>query len=444
MCSFIVTNVINFMLEYINFYLKPRGPDYTNVFKKENFSFIHNLLHITGKKVIQPFVQNQIICLYNGEIYNYKEFGNYNSDGECLIDLYNKYGSIFTKKLDGEFALVLFDFKLNKIIISNDTFACKPLYYALNEKNIGFASYKSALIRLKLENVIKLEANKTKVFDLNTFKLLSEFENYKFDLKQFKTNFDDWNISFENSIKKRCLNSPYDIFVCMSSGYDSGSICCALNKLGVKYHTFTVIGKEDKRILKLRRRKNSKFTKSTNEYKIHWKTLRNERKFDCEHFSMQTTRELYNIKNDDASAGMSFICKEAKKKNIRIYLSGQGADEIISDYSMNSKGFYKLDCFKGLFPDNLEDIFPKNSLDDNCIWKNFYNNFQKAFLAKEECISGMHGIEGRYPFLDKDLVQEFLWLSKDLKMKFYKSPLHNYLTNNNYPFKVEKQGFSVC
>ena len=340
--------------------------------------------------------------------------------------------------------MVLFDFKLNKIIISTDTFSCKPLYYTINENKIGFASYKSALTRLNLTNIIKLEANKTKVYNLITLKLLTEFENYKFNLKQFKTTFDDWNIAFENSIKKRSINSPYDIFVCMSSGYDSGCICTALNKFGIKYHTFTITGKEDKRILKLRHRRNRKLTKSENEYKIHWKTLRNEKKFDCEDFSMKTTRELYDIKKDDASAGMSFICKEAKKRNIRIYLSGQGADEIISDYSMNGKGFYDLDCFKGLFPDNLEDIFPKNSLDEDCIWKNFYNNFQKAFLGKEECISGMHGIEGRYPFLDKDLIQEFLWLSKDLKMKFYKSPLHNYLSINNYPFKIEKQGFSVC
>ena len=48
------------------------------------------------------------------------------------------------------------------------------------------------------------------------------------------------------------------------------------------------------------------------------------------------------------------------------------------------------------------------------------------------------------PFLDKYVVQEFLWLNSDLKNKFYKAPLHNYLKTKNYPFvEKEKIGFSA-
>jgi hypothetical protein len=62
---------------------------------------------------------------------------------------------------------------------------------------------------------------------------------------------------------------------------------------------------------------------------------------------------------------------------------------------------------------------------------------------KEEIIGGSYGIEQRYPFLDKDVVQEFLWLTADLKNKYYKSPLHNYMSMNNYPFSPNKKvGFN--
>ena len=62
---------------------------------------------------------------------------------------------------------------------------------------------------------------------------------------------------------------------------------------------------------------------------------------------------------------------------------------------------------------------------------------------KEEMVSGSHGIEGRYPFLDKYLVQEFLWLTPELKNKNYKSVLFEYLTKNNYPFENKiKRGFN--
>ena len=51
-------------------------------------------------------------------------------------------------------------------------------------------------------------------------------------------------------------------------------------------------------------------------------------------------------------------------------------------------------------------------------------------------------METRYPFLDTELVQEFLWLTPDLKNKSYKSCIKEYLSYNNFPFdKNSKCGF---
>jgi hypothetical protein len=62
---------------------------------------------------------------------------------------------------------------------------------------------------------------------------------------------------------------------------------------------------------------------------------------------------------------------------------------------------------------------------------------------KEEYVSGSHGIEGRYPFLDKMVVQEFLWLKPQLKNAKYKSVLHQYMTEHDYPFdENQKVGFN--
>ena len=110
MCSFTVTNK-DIDLNITNFFSQKRGPDYTNIKKINNISFLHNLLYITGEKTIQPLIDNDIVCLLNGEIYNYKKFGNYKSDGECLIPLYKEFGLDFAKKLDGEFAICLIDFE---------------------------------------------------------------------------------------------------------------------------------------------------------------------------------------------------------------------------------------------------------------------------------------------------------------------------------------------
>lgn len=62
---------------------------------------------------------------------------------------------------------------------------------------------------------------------------------------------------------------------------------------------------------------------------------------------------------------------------------------------------------------------------------------------KEEHVSGSYGVEGRYPFLDTAVVQEFLWLAPELKNSNYKSVLHHYLTKHNYPFDAkQKVGFN--
>ena len=66
----------------------------------------------------------------------------------------------------------------------------------------------------------------------------------------------------------------------------------------------------------------------------------------------------------------------------------------------------------------------------------------RAYLLKEECVAGSFNLETRYPFLDKKVVQEFLWLTPELKNSHYKSVLHNYLTKNSFPFNEgKKTGF---
>ena len=95
---------------------------------------------------------------------------------------------------------------------------------------------------------------------------------------------------------------------------------------------------------------------------------------------------------------------------------------------------FKLDLFKVMvaLPD-LSKVFP---------WKNFFGNTQRAYLMKEETVTGTWGVEGRYPFLDKQVVQEFLWLRADLKNSQYKSVIDNYFVQNNFPFsRGEKKGF---
>lgn len=52
----------------------------------------------------------------------------------------------------------------------------------------------------------------------------------------------------------------------------------------------------------------------------------------------------------------------------------------MSDYSINGKGLSLSTCFEGIFPKELEEIFPKNCIDLNCKWKNFYGGTQELYF----------------------------------------------------------------
>jgi asparagine synthetase B (glutamine-hydrolysing) len=160
-----------------------------------------------------------------------------------------------------------------------------------------------------------------------------------------------------------------------------------------------------------------------------------------------TIRSDYNefnlrIHDDNGSSGLTSVCLMAENdKNInnsilqknKIMLSGQGADELFSDYGHNGQSKYLHSNFGGLYPQDLKSIFP---------WPSFFGSSMTSYLCKEEYIAGNHGFEARYPFLDKQVVQEFLNLTCELKNSRYKSVLDNYLTINNFPFaRDQKIGF---
>ena len=446
MCSILFSSKEIDNLSYVNERIKFRGPDYTGIIKEKNYTFVQNLLSITGDFTKQPFVKDDVVCIFNGEIYNYKSFGNYKSDGECLIPLYEKYGTEFVKHLDGEFAILLVDFKKDQLFVSTDIFSTKPMYFAADdEQTFGFSSYASPLHRMDFKNIYKVPANTSYVFKLSNFGLLKQQSVHHFDLNQHKTNFDDWDIAFSNSMTKRATDIREHLYLGLSSGYDSGVIACELFKRKIPYKVYTVLGKEHPEIIKERHDIIKEFAE------VELLDITNDRErcrgyihdnIDPFTFNIYTSdKSKYdryfnaNLHDDYGAIGLTFICEHAKRDNRKIYLSGQGADEIFADYGHNGESKGRHSELGGVFPKDLSTVFP---------WPNFFASSQEAFLVKEEYIAGAFGLETRYPFLDKDVVQEFLWLDSDLKNKYYKSVLHNYLSNNNFPFEKDvKRGFSV-
>lgn len=411
--------------------MRYRGPDREHSITKNKFYFKHYLLSLTGDMVKQPIENNDVICLFNGEIYNYKEFGEFESDVFSIVQSYKNYGDDFVKMLDGEFSLFLIDFEKNIFYMSSDIFGTKPLFYSL-ENGFGLASQQSFLEKNGYKNIQRIQPNTTLKFDLE-FNLISKTNVYDFSLEEFVDNFDQWNDSFLKSIQKRFMGVNHEIILPLSSGHDSGGIACALNILEIPYISYSILGQENSIILNDRIKMN-RYVSYYSE-KIDREICDFNLQERCEPFYYgkdYNSKEMFGF-DDPGSKGLSFILSEIKKRhpNVKILASGQGSDEIMSNNQNYSFGGSKNPAFYNL--DTLKKTFP---------WQNFYEGANYSYLNKEESISGSFGIEGRYPFLDKDVVQSYLNLLPELKNMYFKSPLTNFLMKNRYPINNIKQGFN--
>ena len=431
MCSFLIYNflVARTLLDTVNKFLQMRGPDDTNMVTHNGVTFVHNLLHVTGQKTIQPFIDETIFALYNGQIYNYKSFGStYQSDGECLIPLYKIHGPNFIRQLHGEFAIVLFDFEKQRIVMSSDIFRTKPLYYSFSNGQIGIASWPLPLKQLGMKNIKSIPPNTTLVFNLQSRELQSSQSVYTFDLTQHKKTYDDFLLALKQSIAIRTENTQHVPFITLSSGYDSGTIACELlqqNKI-INYISLNST-KENLTTIKNRFDLNI-----TGEKTLLERNDYSQKDFD---YIVELRKEClgHNGITPDWTANM-FLLTKAKELNYRVHLSGHGSDEIISDYSEEKE----YSNFYGKFPSNLAKIFPETPT-SNAKWSNFYGRLNEWNLCREEFISSIFSIETRYPFLDKFVVQEFLSLDVELKNRFYKAPLKLYLEEKGYPFDLDKK-----
>lgn len=433
-------------LDYILEKLKYRGPDCTNiVYPDLNTIMVHTLLAINGFQK-QPLNDKNRYLMFNGEIYGLSKFnGNendcesfknipdsYKGDSDFLLDFLNNDGLNRLSELDGEYVINYFDMNNNILHIITDQFGTKPFSIALTSEFIIASSYESCIKRTlntinKTAKIIHVIPNNQYIIDLNTFKLKSHREILKWDFIPKYNNFERWNKAFENSVKKR-HNTNKKIFVPLSSGYDSGAIVCALLNLKKEFVAYTFKGMEDPDILKLR----ADLINNTNNINI-------------KHVYIDTKEDIYNkyseyvdrIENytayhydgtpysDIYSAyscfGIYQIFQKARTDKRIIFLSGHGGDEITSDYGNKNNSSASILLL------DYKDVRSK--------WPNFDSSYGRNIIQMFERVSGCFGIESRYPFLDKHVVQEFLWLSDELKNSSFKQCIANYMNINNYPYK---------
>lgn len=431
---------INNMIESVSH----RGPDGKGFYIEVGIAFGNARLSIIdiehGKQPIEN-ENGKVIIVFNGEIYNYRELASHleyighiiknRSDGSILPHMYEEYGEEMFEKLNGQFAIAIWDKEQMKLILGRDRIGEKPLYYYTKDYLFCFASEIKAIFRSGyvfpkispqvLGHMFIYQSNigNNSVFEdvlsLSPGHLLS-FQNGSVNLKPY------WHFSYTgvtnkksketseyideadkiivNAVKRNII-SDVPISTYLSGGLDSSLITAITAKLTERtIDTFSI-----------------SFSDSTYDETYYQDLV-------AKHIGVDHYNILFNMDDipniiqkvvyhteipffSPGAFGMYYLSQLVKLHKRKVVLDGQGADELFGGYSWFRDTKIKGFCEK--FP---EAQFCKFLLDkfnilqieqEEQIKKNF------AVLFKDESIIETYG------FLLKR------WLRKPLKLYLFSS-----------------------
>lgn len=394
--------------------IKHRGPDETKevqfTIRDTYVKFVfHRLAIVDISHGSQPFVNKDenrttyVMC--NGEIYNYLDLiseYNLNTTSDChvILDLYLKIGLEETvKKLDGEFAFVVFDYFHDtdeyKLYMVRDRFGIRPLFYSVGENEIVFSS--------ELKGITPSENKAHHVYPRKIYcwesGQISSAEYYSLDKHTFIYEHDDDKLhevvrnAFIESVKTRMI-SERPIGCLLSGGLDSSLVAGIASRIlaekNQRLNTFSIGISDDSPDI-LYARKVAHYINS-----IHHEVIIPQEVWLETLTKVVTQIETYDTTTVRASTGQYLLAKWiSENTDVKVVLNGDGSDETCSGYMY----FFNAPDAQQSHKENirlLEEI-------------HYYD-----VLRVDRGISA-HGLEARVPFLSHKFVDTYLSIHPKLR-----------------------------
>ena len=350
---------------------------------------------------MQPFTcgENAIVC--NGEVYGFRKLKkeleseySFKSDSDCeiLLPLYEKYGLEMFRKLDAEYACIIYDAKRNDLVAARDPIGIRPLFYGYpKDGEIIFASEAKNLTGL---------VDRIYPFPPGYYYADGKFTCYRDMTKVEKVSDDSLEEVCKNihdklvaGIEKR-LDADAPLGFLLSGGLDSSLVCAVSAKILKKPIRTFAIGMSTDAI-------DLKYAKEVADF------------IGSDHTEIIITKEdvlaalreviyvlgTFDITTIRASIGMYLICKAIHETtDVRVLLTGEISDELFgykyTDFAPDAKSFQE-ESEKRIRELYMYDV-----------------------LRADRCISS-NSMEARVPFGDLDFVEYVMSIQPELKMNKY-------------------------
>ena len=482
------------IIEAMSKRIEHRGPDGEGYFFDGDVALAHRRLSIidlsTGN---QPMFNEDdtVVTVYNGEIYNYVELRDElvkaghkfktKSDTEVLIHGFEEWHTDLPKYLRGMFAFAIYDKKSNELFLARDNFGIKPLYYTVMDGTFMFASEIKAFLdtpdfKKELnEDILQAYLEFSFVPTNETFfkgvyrldagsSLLYKDGDIKIN-KYFKLDFKDKEQTFAEAVESisevmkdsvnRHLLSDVEVGSFLSSGIDSSYIV-SLAKPAKTYTVGYDIDKYDE----------ISYAKDLTE-KLGINNTSKVIKMD--EYMEEFPKIMYYLDeptSDPAAISLYFVAKLARR-DVKVVLSGEGADEFFGGYNyyreeVDMKFYNKIPYFIRHFIGKIASLFPEGygfnflvrrgeKLENSYIGvnRNFSEKMARKVLSKEYNLRGID--------VTKEIYKQFAgysnihkmqaidinyWLMKDILLKADRMTMASSL-EGRVPF-IDKEVFKVA
>lgn len=353
-----------------------RGPDDSGVWSQDGFAFAMQRLSIIDLEGgHQPMWDHEtdgsgVGVVFNGEVYNYRTLRrelqvtgqrfHTHSDTETILGLYKRYGVDGFDRLEGMYAFCLYDTSSRTAHLVRDRLGIKPLYYANVDGCFFFASEIKAILaviggRPPIDHgalshyltlryvpapatiwryIYKLEPGCRLTFDLEKGRYqIQQYWHCDFNaraLEPHRNYVGEFEKLFLDAVEKRLLAADVPVGVMLSGGLDSSAVCAAAIELGHKaFNTFSVGFSDGSEF------DETPFAREMAEHvgASHHEVLINQNDFVnfLPHFVHHTDEPLADL----ASVPLYFVSRLASA-SVKVVLSGEGSDEILGGYDMDS------------------------------------------------------------------------------------------------------------
>lgn len=349
-----------------------RGPDGEGIYCDGPVGLAHRRLSIidlsTGHQPI--FNEDETVAVvFNGEIYNYPSLRqslssaghnfSTDTDTEVLVHLYEEHGPSFVEKLEGMFAFAIWDADKERLLLARDRVGIKPLLIASNGDRIAFASELPALIESDVDHGSIDETSIAQYFSLgyipaprtaftNIRKLepgellvVSEdgVEKRQFHIPSIQAR----NVPFEQAVKElrsrvekaveKRLMSDVPLGAFLSGGIDSSIIVGMMTNLTEDpVKTFTVGFEEERFDESWAAREVADYHDTDHtEYTVTPDEVRS---------AVPEVLDRLGEPFADQSIVPTYVVSRETSRDVKVALSGDGADELFAGYSRYRGEYY--------------------------------------------------------------------------------------------------------